>query len=127
MATKTPVPHPFAPDYGAMFNWGVKLTDFSEIFLMAGLGAVGSDGTVHHPEDAVALGVQNGDKLRIRSRRGSIILPVSIRGRSITNKRVATCRSSAVTCRRNARTAPGRIRIGNGSFLPTSPTFARGC
>ena len=54
MATKTPVPHPFAPDYGAMFNWGVKLTDFSEIFLMAGLGAVGSDGTVHHPEDAVA-------------------------------------------------------------------------
>ena len=51
----------------------------------------------------------------------------SIRGRSITNKRVATCRSSAVTCHRNVRTAPGRIRIGNGEFLADSPTFACGC
>ncbi len=54
MATKTPFPHPSAPDYGAIFNWGVKLTDFSEIFLMAGIGAHDSAGEIQHQGDAVA-------------------------------------------------------------------------
>ena len=54
MAVKTPFPHPSAPDYSAMFNWGIKLTDFSEIFLIAGLGALDAAGAVHHPDDAVA-------------------------------------------------------------------------
>jgi len=54
MATKTPVPHPSAPDYGAIFNWGVKLTDFSELFLMAGIGAHDATGAIQHEGDAVA-------------------------------------------------------------------------
>jgi nitrate reductase NapA len=39
-----------------------------------------------NPSDAAKLGVFNGDKVRIKSRRGSIILPVSVRGRSIPAK-----------------------------------------
>jgi 2-iminobutanoate/2-iminopropanoate deaminase len=54
MATKTPFPHPSAPDYGAIFNWGVRLTDFSELFLMAGIGAHDASGAIQHPGDAVA-------------------------------------------------------------------------
>ena len=53
MATKTPFPHPNGPDYGAIFNWGVKLTGFSELFLMAGLGSHDATGAIQHEGDAV--------------------------------------------------------------------------
>lgn len=53
MATKTPFSHPSAPDFGAIFNWGIKLTDFSEIFLMAGIGAHDATGAIQHEGDAV--------------------------------------------------------------------------
>lgn len=53
MARKTAVPNPNAPDFGSMFNWGVKLTDFSELFLIAGHGAHGADGAIQHEGDAV--------------------------------------------------------------------------
>ena len=53
MATKTPFPHPSAPDYGAIFNWGIKLTDYSELFLMAGLGSHDATGAIQHEGDAV--------------------------------------------------------------------------
>lgn len=53
MATKTAFPHPSAPDYGAIFNWGVRITDFSELFLMAGIGAHDSAGVIQHEGDAV--------------------------------------------------------------------------
>ena len=53
MAVKTPVNNPRAPDFSSMFNWGIKLTNFSELFLIAGHGAVGADMTVHHPDDPV--------------------------------------------------------------------------
>lgn len=39
-----------------------------------------------NPEDARAMGVNDGHKVRIRSRRGSIDLPVSVNGRSIPQK-----------------------------------------
>lgn len=54
MATKTPVPNRNAPDFSALFNWGLKLTDFSELFLMAGLGDHGPDGAIRNPDDPVA-------------------------------------------------------------------------
>jgi len=54
MATKTAFAHPSAPDLSAIFNWGVKLTDFSEIFLIAGIGAHDSEGVIQHTGDAVA-------------------------------------------------------------------------
>lgn len=54
MATKTPFAHPSAPDYSAIFNWGIKLTDFSEIYLMAGIGAHNAAGEIQHQGDAVA-------------------------------------------------------------------------
>jgi 2-iminobutanoate/2-iminopropanoate deaminase len=53
MATKTAVTHENAPDFGKMFNWGLKITDFSELFLLAGFGAVTADMQVQHPGDAV--------------------------------------------------------------------------
>jgi 2-iminobutanoate/2-iminopropanoate deaminase len=53
MATKTAVNNENAPNFNAMFNWGLKLTNFSELFMLAGHGAVGPDFQVQHPGDAV--------------------------------------------------------------------------
>lgn len=39
-----------------------------------------------NPADARELGVYNNDRLRVKSRRGEIVLPVSINGRSIPQK-----------------------------------------
>ena len=36
MATKTAVHNENAPDFRSMFNWGLKITDYSELFLLAG-------------------------------------------------------------------------------------------
>ena len=54
MATKTAVPNPANPDFSSMFNWGLKLTDYSELFLIAGHGAHDATGAIQHPDDAVA-------------------------------------------------------------------------
>jgi len=53
MATKTAVHNDNAPDFRSMFNWGLKITDFSELFLVAGLGAHDAAGAIQHPGDAV--------------------------------------------------------------------------
>lgn len=54
MATKTAVHNENAPDFRSMFNWGLKVTGFKELFLLAGHGAHGPDGQVRHPDDPVA-------------------------------------------------------------------------
>ena len=36
MATKTAVSNPNAPDYSSVYSAGLKITDFSELFLVAG-------------------------------------------------------------------------------------------
>ncbi|MEQ9688758.1 MAG: hypothetical protein RLO48_03410 [Bauldia litoralis] len=54
MASKTAVNNEKAPDIRRIFNWGVRLTDFEEIFLLAGRGDVGPDGAVRNPGDPVA-------------------------------------------------------------------------
>ena len=54
MATKTAVNNEKAPDFSAFFNWGLKLTDFSELFLLAGHGALGTDFQARHPGDPAA-------------------------------------------------------------------------
>jgi len=54
MAKKTAVHNEGAPDLRFMFNWGLKVSDFDELFLLAGLGDHGPDGTIRHPGDAVA-------------------------------------------------------------------------
>ena len=53
MASKIPVNNPNAPDFGSMFNWGLKISDISELFLLAGAGAVNADHVVQHPDDPV--------------------------------------------------------------------------
>jgi enamine deaminase RidA (YjgF/YER057c/UK114 family) len=53
MAVKKPVHNDTNPDYRAMFNWGVKISDLSELFLIAGHGAHDADGVIQHPNDAV--------------------------------------------------------------------------
>lgn len=53
MATKTPAHNANAPDFRSMFNWGLKLTDFSEIFLLAGAGSVTPDMVTQHEGDPV--------------------------------------------------------------------------
>jgi len=53
MATKTAVNNENAPDFRSMFNWGLKVSNFNELFLIAGHGAVGPDYQVRHPADPV--------------------------------------------------------------------------
>ncbi len=54
MATKTAANNENAPDLGFVFNWGVKITDYDELFLLAGRGDVAPDGTIRNPGDPVA-------------------------------------------------------------------------
>lgn len=51
---KTAVPNPNAPDFTSIFNWGLKIKNFKELFLIAGHGAHDSTGTIMFPDDAVA-------------------------------------------------------------------------
>ncbi|MCA9691088.1 MAG: Rid family hydrolase [Nannocystaceae bacterium] len=51
---KTAVPNPNAPDFTAIFNWGVKIKNMDELFLIAGHGAHDADGNILYPEDPVA-------------------------------------------------------------------------
>jgi enamine deaminase RidA (YjgF/YER057c/UK114 family) len=54
MATKVAVNNENAPDFRTMFNWGVKVSNINELFLIAGHGAHGPDYQVRHPGDPVA-------------------------------------------------------------------------
>ncbi len=51
---KTAVPNPDAPDFGAIFNWGLKLKNINELFLIAGHGAHDETGEIQFPDDPVA-------------------------------------------------------------------------
>ncbi len=54
MAQKTAYHNENKPDYKARFNWGLKVTDFRELFFVTGHAATGADFQVRHPGDAVA-------------------------------------------------------------------------
>ena len=51
---KTAVLNPNAPDFTAIFNWGLKLRNINELFLIAGHGAHDETGEIAFPDDAVA-------------------------------------------------------------------------
>ena len=53
MATKTAVNNPKAPDLSNVFNWGLRVTDFKELFFISGHGALKPDFSVAHPGDPV--------------------------------------------------------------------------
>lgn len=53
MAIKTAYPNKNAPDFSNVFNWGLKITNFTELFIVTGHGAVGADFQVRHPGDAI--------------------------------------------------------------------------
>ncbi len=54
MVSKVAVPNNNAPDMSAFFNWGVKLRDIEELFIVTGRPAWAADGSVLHPNDGVA-------------------------------------------------------------------------
>ncbi len=54
MVTKVAVPNNNAPDMSSLFNWGLKLRDIDELFIITGRPAWTADGTVQHPNDGVA-------------------------------------------------------------------------
>ena len=54
MATKNAVNNESAPDIRSIFNWGVKVANFNELFLLAGRGDVGTGGKIRNPGDPVA-------------------------------------------------------------------------
>ncbi|MFQ5875112.1 MAG: RidA family protein [Dehalococcoidia bacterium] len=53
MATKVAVPCETAPDRSAIFNWGLKVSDFKELFLLTGQIDSDPDGNCRHPDDPV--------------------------------------------------------------------------
>ena len=54
MISKVAVNNPNAPDMSAFFNWGLKLRNWEELFFITGRPAWAADGSVLHPNDAVA-------------------------------------------------------------------------
>ncbi len=53
MATKKEIPCPAAPDRSAVFNWGLKVSNFSELVLLTGQLDSDRDGNCLHPGDPV--------------------------------------------------------------------------
>lgn len=53
MVSKVAVPNPNAPDMSSMFNWGLKLRDVEELFIVTGRPAWVADGSVLHPGDGI--------------------------------------------------------------------------
>ena len=54
MATKSAINNPKAPDLSQVFNWGLKVEDFTQLFFITGHGALRSDLSVVHPDDPAA-------------------------------------------------------------------------
>jgi hypothetical protein len=54
MVSKVAVPNTNAPDMSAFFNWGLKIRDIDELFIVTGRPAWTADGTVMYPNDGVA-------------------------------------------------------------------------
>ncbi len=54
MATKKPLPLSDAPDRSHVFNWGLKVSGFSELLLLTGQIDSDPEGNVRHPGDPVA-------------------------------------------------------------------------
>jgi 2-iminobutanoate/2-iminopropanoate deaminase len=42
-----------APDLSKVFNWGLKISNFSELFFVSGHGALKPDFSIEHPGDPV--------------------------------------------------------------------------
>ena len=53
MATKKALPCPTTMDRSAIFNWGLKISNFSELVLLTGQVDADPDGNVRHPDDPV--------------------------------------------------------------------------
>ncbi|MDE0155491.1 MAG: RidA family protein [Gammaproteobacteria bacterium] len=54
MVSKTAVNNANAPDMSSFFNWGLKIRDMEELFLITGRPAWTADGSVISPNDPVA-------------------------------------------------------------------------
>ena len=54
MAQKTAFHNENKPDFRRVFNWGLKVTGFRELFFVSGHAASGADFQVRHPGDARA-------------------------------------------------------------------------
>ena len=54
MATKIPVSNPNAPDYSSVYSAGLKISNFSELFLLAGRTAHRAGFEVVYPDDPIA-------------------------------------------------------------------------
>ena len=54
MAQKTAFHNERKPDYRSRFSWGLKVTDYSELFFVSGHGASDSNLQLHHPGAPVA-------------------------------------------------------------------------
>jgi len=53
MAVKTAVQCHTAPDRSAIFSWGLKVSDFKEVFILTGQVDSHPDGSCRHPNDPV--------------------------------------------------------------------------
>ena len=51
---KDAIENPRLPDFTSIFNWGLKLTNFKELYLFAGIAAQKADFSIFSPDDYVA-------------------------------------------------------------------------
>ena len=54
MAIKVAVPCDNAPDRSAVFSWGLKVSDYKELYFLTGRTDSGPDGRPRYPNDPVA-------------------------------------------------------------------------
>lgn len=54
MAKKQAFSNSKQADFGSILNWGLKVTDFSELFIVTGHGDLGPDLAAKYPGDPVA-------------------------------------------------------------------------
>lgn len=54
MAKKQAVNNPRMPNFGSVFSWGFKLSDFDEVFFVTGHGDCNADFITQYPGDPVA-------------------------------------------------------------------------
>ena len=53
MATKMALPSPNTIGSSGFFNWGLKISDFSELVLLTGQVDIDPNGNIRHPDDPV--------------------------------------------------------------------------
>lgn len=125
MAIKTAINNESAPDLRSVFNWGVKVSEFKELFLLAGRGDVGPDGQIRNPGDPVAQTVSILGELKDYVERNGFALKDVIRIEFTLSKEVDHSQQEAIFAQFaslfeevDVRPAAGTLRVVDRLAFP---------